>query len=151
MKFNFSFGKKPKSIFRYAIIGLSLSAIVYSISTCSRVPEIMMWDIIDQLNREHLKNDTLNDFIIKDPEKLKRRIQRDVDKSIETYVRENNIKDSHVSPPVYSESPIDKSECYTPECQALGGEIRLCAPWAPDCPIPKIDQEIFRPDDKIDP
>lgn len=151
MKFNFSFGNKPKTIFRYAMIGLGLSAVVYSLSTCMRVPEILIWDIIDQVNRDHLKNPTLDEFIIKDSNKLNRRIQRDLDRSLQKYIRESQLKDSHVIPPVYSESPIDKSKCYTPECQALGGEIRLCAPWAPDCPIPKIDQEIFRLDDKIGP
>jgi len=24
--------------------------------------------------------------------------------------------------------------CYTDECKALGGEIRLCAPWVDNCP-----------------
>lgn len=134
MKFNFSFGKKSKSIFQYAMIGISLSAIVYSISTCMRVPEIMIWDIIDQINHKHIKNDTLDKIIIQDSNRLNRRIQRDLDRSLREYIQKSGLKDSHVTPPRYVESPIDSSKCYTPECKSLGGEMRLCSPWNSDCP-----------------
>ena len=35
--------------------------------------------------------------------------------------------------PKYLEKSIDNSICYTEECKALGGEMRICAPWADRC------------------
>ena len=73
--------------------------------------------------------------MIKDPEKLDRRIKRDVDAAITEYERLTGDDGSvRIPSPRYSETPVDASVCYTDECQALGGEIRLCAPWLDTCP-----------------
>jgi len=71
----------------------------------------------------------LNEFILKDPEKLDRRIKRDVDHAIDDYIRKSGLKPSGVDKPRYIDSSIDPTVCYTKECQSLGGEMRLCAPW----------------------
>ncbi|NBU48097.1 MAG: hypothetical protein EBS34_11800, partial [Flavobacteriales bacterium] len=77
----------------------------------------------------------INEFILKDPEKLNRRVQRDVDNAIADYERLTGDDGKvRIPKPRYSEKPLDSSVCYTKECQSLGGEIRLCAPWVLDCP-----------------
>jgi hypothetical protein len=136
MKYNFHFGKKKPDIKQYAIVGLVLTSLIGALSQCISVSENKIWDILDEVQRRFFPQTIINDFIIKDPEKLDRRIKRDVDNAIRDYERltgdDGTVK---IPSPRYSEAPVDKSVCYTAECQALGGEIRLCAPWVPDCPL----------------
>ncbi|NDH07505.1 hypothetical protein EBX93_16565, partial [bacterium] len=89
MKFDFQFGKKKRTIKDYAILSIVLFSIVGGLSSCLRIPEKDVWTIIDSIQRLLLKkgiiDDTINDFIIKDPELLDNRIKRDVDRAIEDY------------------------------------------------------------------
>jgi hypothetical protein len=43
-----------------------------------------IWDLFDEVQRRYFPQTILNDFVIKDPEKLDRRIKRDVDAAIES-------------------------------------------------------------------
>lgn len=124
MKFDFSFGNKKASIKTMAI----LTVVVAIVASCLKINEHHLWDLLYEVTpvRRELQ---------KDPEIIERKAKRTVDKAIRRYEIETGDTGVVKLPlPVYSELPIDNSLCYTPECRALGGEIRMCAPWVPDCP-----------------
>jgi hypothetical protein len=87
MQFNFNFGKKKPTIIQYAIIGTVLTVIISSFAACTKLNENQIWDLLDEIQRVfHIS--ILNDFIITDPEKLDRRVKRDVDRAIDQYNEE---------------------------------------------------------------
>ena len=136
MKFDFQFGKKKSSIFRYAIIGVILTSVVTGISQCTHIPEEQIYDIVDQIQRK-IPGKPLNDWIITDPILLDRRIKGDVNRAIDAVNPEYSRIISEYDKKYeqrYVEYPIDKSVCYTKDCKALGGELRICAPWVDSCP-----------------
>ncbi len=129
-----------KQVINFAIIGIILTSSVGVLTKCTGIDEIHWYDLIDEIQRKYFPNSQLNDYIIKDDKLLKRRIERDVDKAIKDYEDLTNDDGRVTLPsPRYSVKPVDSSVCYTDECQALGGEIRLCAPWVPDCPLTNQD------------
>ncbi len=129
-----------KQVINFAIIGIILTSSVGVLTKCTGIDEIHWYDLIDEIQRKYFPNSQLNDYIIKDDKLLKRRIERDVDKAIKDYEDLTNDDGRVTLPsPRRSEKPVDTSVCYTDECQALGGEIRLCAPWVPDCPLTNQD------------
>lgn len=133
--FHFNFGKKKPSIYKYAVVGVVLSGLVATLSQCTGVSSDGIWDLVDEVQRKYFPNGILNEFVLTDKEKLNRRIQRDVDKAIAEYgalTGDDGIV--RIPPPKYIENSINTSLCYTPDCQSLGGETRLCSPWMPDCP-----------------
>jgi hypothetical protein len=126
---------KQKTI-RFAIIGITLTTIVASLSKCTGIDEKHLYDLFDEIQRKYFPNTELNEYIIKDPKLLDNRVKRDVDKAIAEYERLTGDDGTvRIPSPRRSEKPVDTSVCYTPECQALGGEIRLCAPWVDNCPL----------------
>ena len=131
----FKFGKQKPDIKQYAIIGIVLSSIIAALSQCTGIKQDSIWDLLDEVQRRYFPQTILNDFVIKDPEKLDRRVKRDVDAAIAEYERLTGDDGTvRIPSPRYSEKPPDSSVCYTKECQSLGGEMRLCAPWVDDCP-----------------
>ena len=131
MNFNFNFGKKKPDIKQYAIIGIVLSSIIATLSQCTGISQNNIWDLLDEVQRKYFSGTILNEFVIKDQEKLDRRVKRDVDAAIAEYERltgdDGNVR---MSKPRYSEKPPDGSYAQS----VLGGEMRLCAPWVDDCP-----------------
>jgi hypothetical protein len=133
--FNFNFGNKKPDIKQYAIVGLVLSSIIGLLSQCTGIKQNNIWDLLDEVQRRYFPHSIINDFIIKDPEKLDRRVHRDVDRAIAEYERLTGDDGKvRIPSPRYSEKPPDGSVCYTKDCQSLGGEMRLCAPWLDKCP-----------------
>jgi len=130
MNFNFNFGKKKPDIKQYAIIGIVLSSIIATLSQCTGISQNNIWDLLDEVQRKYFPGTILNEFVIKDPEKLDRRIHRDVDRAIDDYWTQSGLSKAEVSKPRYSEKPPDGSYAQS----VLGGEMRLCAPWVDDCP-----------------
>ena len=129
--FNFNFGKKKPDIKQYAIIGIVLSSIIATLSQCTGISENGLWDLLDEVKRRYLPGTILNEFVIKDPEKLDRRIKRYVDAAIAEYERLTGDDGKvRIPSPRYSEKPPDGSYAQS----VLGGEMRLCAPWVEDCP-----------------
>ena len=125
-----------KQVINFAIIGVILTSSVGLLTKCTGIDAVHWYDLIDEVQRKYFPGSQLNDYIIKDPTLLDNRVKRDVDKAIQEYQRLTNEEEpAKIPPPRYSEKPVDTSVCYTDECQALGGEIRLCAPWVPDCPL----------------
>ena len=131
MKFNFSFGKKKASIKTIVI----LSLIVATLSSCLKIEEKTIWDIVYEYLQTYQPDSPLIPELQKDPGIVERDVERTVDKAIQDYERltgdDGTVK---IPSPRRSEKPVDSSVCYTDECQSLGGEIRLCAPWLDDCP-----------------
>jgi hypothetical protein len=125
---------KSKTI-RFAIIGITLTTLVASLSTCTGIDEKHLYDLIDEIQRKYFPNTELNEYIIKDPKLLDNRVKRDVDKAIAEYERltgdDGRVR---IPSPRYSEKPVDETVCYTDECKSLGGEMRICAPWVDNCP-----------------
>ena len=127
----FKFGKQKPDIKQYAIIGIVLSSIIAVLSQCSGIKQNSIWDLFDEVQRRYFPQTILNEFILKDPDKLDRRVKRDVDAAIAEYERltgdDGKVK---IHSPRYSEKPPDGSYAQS----VLGGEMRLCAPWVDDCP-----------------
>ena len=130
----FNFGKKKPDIKQYAIIGIILSSIIAALSQCTGVSEDGLWDLLDEIQRKYFPQTMLNEFILKDPEKLNRRITRDVDRAVDDYWRQSGLSKAEVSKPRYIEEANNESICYTEECKALAPPMRLCAPWLDSCP-----------------
>jgi hypothetical protein len=131
--FNFNFGKKKPDIKQYAIIGIVLSSVIAVLSQCTGVSENGLWDLLDEVQRKYFPQTILNEFILKDPEKLNRRIKRDVDRALDEVTPEYDriIEESNKSyKPRYVEKPPDGSEAQ----RLLGGEMRICAVWVDNCP-----------------
>jgi hypothetical protein len=128
---NFNFGKKKPDIKQYAIIGIVLSSVIGLLSQCTGIKQDSIWDLLDEVQRRYFPGTILNEFVIKDPEKLDRRIHRDVDAAISEYERLTGDDGKvRIPSPRYSEKPPDGSYAQS----VLGGEMRLCAPWVDDCP-----------------
>jgi len=129
--FNFNFGNKKPDIKQYAIIGIILTSVIATLTQCTGIKETFLWDIFDEVQRRYFPQTMLNDFVIKDPEKLDRRIKRDVDAAISEYERLTGDDGKvRIPSPRYSEKPPDGSYAQS----VLGGEMRICAPWVDDCP-----------------
>ena len=131
MKFNFTFGKKKASIKTIII----LSLIIASLSSCLKIEEKTIWDIVYEYLQTYQPDSPLIPELQKDSGVVERDVKRTVDKAIRDYERltgdDGTVK---LPPPRYSEKPVDPDVCYTDECRSLGGEMRLCSPWALDCP-----------------
>jgi hypothetical protein len=130
----FNFGKKKPDIKQYAIIGIILSSIIAALSQCTGVSENGIWDLLDEIQRKYFPQTMLNEFILKDPEKLNRRITRDVDRAIDDYWRQSGLSKAEVYKPRYIEEENNESLCYSEECKSLAPPMRLCAPWLDNCP-----------------
>ena len=129
----FKFGKQKPDIKQYAIIGIILSSLIAALSQCTGVSENGLWDLLDEVQRKYFPQTILNEFVIKDPAKLERRIKRDVDRAIDEVTPEYDriIEESNKRyKPQYSEKAPDGSEAQ----RLLGGEMRICAVWVDDCP-----------------
>jgi hypothetical protein len=130
MQFNFNFGKKKPTIVQYAVIGVVLSAIITSFASCTKISESKLWDLLDEIQRT-LKIDILNDFIVNDPEKLGRRIERDVDKAISNITKEYDriIEETNKKyKPKYMDEKNDETLCHTEDCKKLSPPMRICSP-----------------------
>ena len=129
--FNFNFGKKKPDKNQIILISVILSGIVATLSQCTGVSSEGLWDLLDEVQRSLFPGTVINDVLLKDPNIINRRVERDVDKAIREY--ERLTKDSEpprVPLPRFIEKAPDGSEAQ----RLLGGEMRICAPWVDDCP-----------------
>ena len=103
---------------------------------CTGILQNNIWDILDEAQRKYFPQTILNEFLIKDDQKLNRRIIRDVDRAVNDVTLEYDriISDYDIKyKPRYSEKNVDENVCFTEECKALGGEIIICSSWVDDC------------------
>lgn len=146
--------KQNRTIFDWVKISLILEAIIEFISRVLKIPKEKLWPIIDEIQREFLKrgwiDDTLNEYIIKTPELLDQRIERDVDKAITNYEKleepepvlmtnQTILKEIETGDYTETQKKIVKDAVYyekePDDSQAqsiLGGEMGIRAKWIED-------------------
>ena len=130
---NFNFGKKKPDKKQLIILSVVLSSIIAALSQCTGVSENGLWDLLDEIQRKYFPQTILNEIFIQDPNKVERRVKRDVDRALDEMIPEYNriIQEADKRyKPRYSEKAPDGSEAQ----KLLGGEMRICAPWVDDCP-----------------
>jgi hypothetical protein len=130
---NFNFGKKKPDKKQLIILSVVLSSIIAALSQCTGVSENGLWDLLDEVQRKYFSQTILNEIFIQDPDKVERRVKRDIDRALDEAIPEYNriIEEADKRyKPRYSEKPPDGSEAQ----RLLGGEMRICAPWVDDCP-----------------
>jgi len=128
--FNFNFGKKKPDKKQIILISVVLSGIVATLSQCMGAPQERLWDLLDEVQRTLFPQTIINDVLLQDPNLIKRRVERDVDKAIREY--EHLTGDSN-TPRVPLPRLIEKAPDNSEAQRLLGGEMRLCAPWVDDC------------------
>ena len=132
----FNFGKKKPDIKQYAIIGIVLSSLIAALSQCTGASEDGLWDLLDEIQRRYFPQTIINEFILKDPEKLNRRIVRDVDRAINEAIPEYNRfieEENKKYKPRYIEEENNDNLCYSDECKKLAPPMRICSVWVEDC------------------
>jgi hypothetical protein len=130
---NFNFGKKKPDKKQLIIVSIVLSTLIAALSQCTGVSENGLWDLLDEIQRRYFPQTILNEIFIQDPNKVERRVKRDVDRAIDEVTPEYDriIEESNKRyKPRYSEKAPDGSEAQ----RLLGGEMRICAVWVDDCP-----------------
>jgi hypothetical protein len=133
---NFNFGKKKPDKKQLIILSVVLSSIIAALSQCSKIPENAIWDLLDEIQREFFPQTIINEVILKDPDKINRRVERDVDKAILDVIPEyDRIISNHDQKykQKYLEEKNDDSLCYTKECMSLSPPMRICSPWIENC------------------
>ena len=133
--FKFNIGKvSNKTIITTGIV---LSTLIAALSQCTGIHENNLWDILDEVQRKYFPQTTINKVIIQDPEKLNRRIQRDVNKVIDNVMPEYDRIISDYDKKYkqrYVEEKNNETVCYTDSCKSLAPPMRICAPWIDTCP-----------------
>jgi hypothetical protein len=130
---NFNFGKKKPDKKQLIILSLVLSSIIAALSQCTGASEDGLWDLLDEIQRKYFPQTILNEIFIQDPNKVERRVKRDVDRALAEVTPEYDriIQEADKRyKPRYSEKAPDGSEAQ----RLLGGEMRICAVWVDDCP-----------------
>ena len=134
---NFNFGKKKPDKKQLIVVSIILSSIIAVLSQCTGASEDGLWDLLDEIQRKYFPQTILNEIFIQDPDKVERRIGRDVDRAIRDVTPEYDriISDyTRKYQPKYVEEKNDESVCYTDACKALAPPMRICAVWVDDCP-----------------
>jgi hypothetical protein len=122
----------PKYIKGFIISSIVL-LLVSGLSGWLKIDEKQLWKIYNAIVQHF--GLTQNIPIPQNVEKeIEARTELEVDRAIREYERLTGDDGSVRMPePIRSEKPVDTTVCYTDECQALGGEIRICAPWVDNC------------------
>jgi len=134
---NFNFGKKKPDKKQLIILSIVLSSIIAALSQCTGASENGLWDLLDEIQRRYFPQTILNEIFIQDPNKVERRVKRDVDRAILDVTPEYDriISDyTRKYKQKYVEEKNDESVCYTDACKALAPPMRICSVWVDDCP-----------------
>jgi hypothetical protein len=134
--FKFNFGNKKPDKKQLIVVGLVLTTCITVLSQCSKVSENVLWDLLDEIQREFFPQTIINEVILKDPDKINRRVERDVDKAIRDVTQEYDriIFDyDEKYKQKYLEEKNDENLCYSKECKTLSPPMRICSPWVENC------------------
>jgi hypothetical protein len=82
--FKFKYGKQRRNIFDYMRIGFLLKGTVDVVSLLPFIDRKFIFNLIDEIQLK-FGSDALNDYIIKDDELLKFRIDRTIEKALKEY------------------------------------------------------------------
>lgn len=127
-----NFGNKKPDKKQLIIVGVVVSTLITVLSQCTKISEDGLWDLLDEIQRKYFPQTIINELVIQNPDKLNRRIVRDVDKAIDQITPEYDriIAESDKKyKPKYIDEQNDESLCYTKECKALAPPMRITAPW----------------------
>jgi len=123
--------KKIKAFLFSSIIGL----IIVSLSGWLKISEKDLWKIytliLQQLGLSHELPRTESE------RELDARIELEVDRALQEVQPEYDriiAEADKKYQPRYIEEDNDESVCYTDECKKLAPPMRICAPWAENCP-----------------
>ena len=123
--------KKIKAFLFSSIIGL----IIVSLSGWLKISEKDLWKIYTLILQQLGLSQELPR---KENEKeLDARIELEVDKAIRDVIPEYDriISDyDQKYKPIYIDEVNDETLCYTDDCKKLAPPMRICAPWAENCP-----------------
>ena len=115
-----------------SILAAIIVTIVVSISGWLKMDEKEIWKFYN-LIIQHFGLEQ-NSPVINDQKKLEAEIENEVDKAIREYeLLTGDYGTPRIPLPRLIEKAPDKALCYSEDCQSLGGEMRLCAPWVEDC------------------
>ena len=147
---NFQIGKKKPSMKDMLIVSGVLAFIVSGVAAFTNMPKEKVWCAIDQLTRP-LNISILEDVKLKIDEIIACRAEEAVGGAIEEYKKRTGWKPVEITPPLYSEDPVDTKVCYTDDCKSLGGAIRLCSQWLPGCEGTPVEYEkLVSPEFRLD-
>jgi len=130
--FKFNIGKKKSAISTIIV----LTFIVASFSSCLKIEDKHIWDIIYEYLQTHDPDSPLLPEIRKVPGVVQRDVERTVDNAIRRVTPEYDriIAEADAKyKPRYIDEVNDETVCYTDECKALAPPMRLCAPWVDSC------------------
>lgn len=116
----FHFGVRPVKQFDLYVAAIFLSLAVRLLVRFLKVGPMDIWGIIDEIGKQY-KIRVINELILRVPELLSARIDREVQSAIDKY---DSMVESEELEPIFTE--VEEGE--TP----LGGEMRLRAPWLKD-------------------
>jgi hypothetical protein len=120
-----------------SVIAGLLIVVVGMLATYLKIENEHLWKLymlVQQKFGDNYRNRELDEKFRNNKKLLDFIVTTEVDNALEKYnqVPENKSQ-TKLPKPIYSEKFVDVAVCYTEECKALGGEIRLCAPWVKDC------------------
>lgn len=130
--FKFNIGKKKTAISTIIL----LTIIVASLSSCLKIEEKHIWDIIYEYLQTYDPDSPLLPELRKDPGIVERDVERTVDNAIRRVTPEYDriIAEADAKyKPRYTDEVNDEKVCYTDECKALAPPMRICAPWIDSC------------------
>jgi hypothetical protein len=134
---NFRFGNKKPNKREIIKVSIIVSLLIAALSQCSKISENTLWDLLDEIQRKFFPQTIINELVLKDPDKINRRVERDVtraiDKVISEYNRSIQEKDKKYQPRYMDETNND-TLCYTDQCKALAPPMRICSTWIDTCP-----------------
>lgn len=116
----FHFGVRPVKKRDLYVTALLLCLAVRLVSRFTKAKPIDLWGIIDEIGKQY-RIRIINELILRVPELLSARIDREIQRAIDKY---DSMVESDQSEFVFYEE--EKGET------ALGGEMRLRAPWLKD-------------------
>lgn len=131
--FKFNIGKKKTAISTIIV----LTIIVASLSSCLKIEEKHIWDIIYEYLQTYDPDSPLLPELRKDPGIVQRDVERTVDNAIRRVTPEYDriIAEADAKyKPRYIDEVNDETVCYTDQCKALAPPMRICAPWVDSCP-----------------
>lgn len=108
--------------------------IIVSLSGWLKIDEKELWKFYNLIVQQFNFNEDIPK--VESEKERDARIELEVDNAIRNVTPEYDriIREADQKyQPKYFEKPVDNSVCYTDECKALGGEMRICAPWVEDC------------------
>ncbi len=76
-----------KSDKQLIVVSIITTTLIAALSQCTGIKENSLWDLFDEVQRKFFPQTIFNELVIKDPEKLDRRVKRDVDRAIRDYER----------------------------------------------------------------